>query len=80
MTITDNVTTSTAAIERFALFGPPPLLPGESTQSYDELLGRVCAAAKPANVIEEMFVADVVALQWQVLRWRRLKTVCCACI
>ena len=73
MTVTDKSITSTAAIERFALFGAAPLLPGESAESYDELLGRVCAAAKPANVIEEMFVVDVVALQWQILRWRRLK-------
>jgi hypothetical protein len=57
------------------LFGSPPLLlQGEDASAYDELLGRVCAAIKPADIIEEMFIADVVSLQWEVLRWRRLKS------
>jgi hypothetical protein len=32
------------------------------------------AAVKPADVIEEMLIADVAMLEWEVLRWRRLKT------
>src|SRR5262249_42499315 len=28
---------------------------------------------KPADVIDEMLIADIVALEWEVLRWRRLK-------
>jgi hypothetical protein len=58
---------------RLALFGPPLLLQGEDAAVYDELLGRICAAVKPADVIDEMFIADVVYLEWEVLRWRRLK-------
>ena len=61
------------AISRHSLFGPPPILEGEDAAAYDELFGRVCAAVKPVDVIDEMFVADVVALEWEVLRWRRLK-------
>ena len=61
------------AISRRSLFGPPPVLAGEDAAAYDELLGRVCAAVKPADVIDEMFMADVVSLEWEVLRWRRLK-------
>jgi hypothetical protein len=49
-----------------ALFGPPLLLEGEEEAAYDELLGRICAAVKPVNVIEEMFVADVVFLVWEI--------------
>jgi hypothetical protein len=57
------------------LFGSPPLLlQGEDASAYDELLGRACAAIKPADIIEEMFIADVVSLLWEVLRWRRLKS------
>ncbi len=59
-------------VSRRSLFGPPPILEGEDAAAYDELFGRVCAAVKPVDVIDEMFMADVVALEWEVLRWRRL--------
>src|SRR5262249_6386503 len=42
--------------------------------AYDQLLARVCAAVKPADIIDELFIADVVSLEWEVLRWRRLKS------
>jgi hypothetical protein len=29
---------------------------------------------KPVDIIEEIFVADLVSLEWEVLRWRRLKS------
>jgi hypothetical protein len=48
------------AVSRHSLFGPPPILEGEDAAAYDELFGRVCAAVKPADVIDEIFVADVV--------------------
>jgi hypothetical protein len=60
--------------KRFALFGPPPLLEGEDAAAYDQLLARICAAVKPVDIIDEMFIADVVSLEWEVLRWRRLKS------
>src|SRR6516162_5684161 len=60
-------------VQRVSLFGPPLLLEGEDAAAYDELLARMCAAVKPVDVIDEMLVADIVALQWEVLRWRRLK-------
>ena len=50
-----------------------PLLEGEDAAAYDQLLARICAAVKPVDVIDEMFIADVVSLEWEVLRWRRLK-------
>jgi hypothetical protein len=61
------------AFSRRSLFGPPPVLAGEDAAAYDELLGGVCAAIKPVDIIDEMFIADVVSLEWEVLRWRRLK-------
>jgi hypothetical protein len=60
-------------VRRLAVFGPPLLLEGEDAAAYDELLARVCAAVKPVDVIDEMLIADIVALEWEVLRWRRLK-------
>jgi hypothetical protein len=55
------------------LFGPPQLLQGEDAAAYEELLSRVRAAVTPADIIDEIFIADVVSLEWEVLRWRRLK-------
>ena len=59
---------------RFRLFGQPPILEGEDGGAYDELLARICAAVKPFDIIDEMFIAEVVSLEWEVLRWRRLKS------
>ncbi len=59
---------------RLALFGPPLLIEGEDAAAYDQLLARICAAVKPVDIIDEMFIADVVSLEWEILRWRRLKS------
>ena len=67
------VTSFPARVQRLALFGPPLLLDGEDAAIYDELLARMCAAVKPVDIIDEMFVADLVFLQWEIMRWRRLK-------
>jgi hypothetical protein len=56
-----------------ALFGQPLLLEGEDAAAYDELLAGVRAAVNPADALDEMFIGDVVSLEWEVLRWRRLK-------
>lgn len=57
------------------LFGPPQLLEGENPIAYDELLNRVAAAVQPVDIIYAIFIDDVVALEWEVLRWRRFKTI-----
>jgi hypothetical protein len=62
-----------APARRFRLFGPPQILEGEDAAGYDELLARICDAIRPVDTIEEMFTADVVSMEWEVLRWRRLK-------
>jgi hypothetical protein len=56
-----------------ALFGPPLLIEGEDAAIYDELLARM-PAIKPVDVIDEMLIADVALLEWEVLRWHRVKT------
>ena len=65
--------TRSRVVNSDSLFGPPPVLIGEDAVAYDELIGRVYAAIKPADVIDEMLIADVVASEWEFLRWRRLK-------
>jgi hypothetical protein len=59
------------AVSRHSLFGPPPVLDGEDPAAYDELFGRVSAAVKPIDVIDEMLIDDVVLLQLETLRRRR---------
>ena len=62
------------AVRSHSLFGPPPVIEEEDVAAYDEFYGRVCAAIKPVDVIEEMLVADLVALEWDVLRGRHWKS------
>jgi hypothetical protein len=64
--------TRSRVVNSDVLFGPPPILVGEEA-AYDELIGRVYAAIKPVDVIDEMLIADVVASEWEFLRWSRLK-------
>jgi pyruvate/2-oxoglutarate dehydrogenase complex dihydrolipoamide acyltransferase (E2) component len=51
----------------------PPLVRGEDAATYDQLAARIIAAVAPENVIEEIWVRDVVDLVWEVVRLRRLK-------
>jgi hypothetical protein len=67
-------TSAVATVQQIALFGRPQLLHGEDAGAYHELLSRVRAAIKPVDTIDEMFIDDVVSLEWEVLRWRRLKS------
>ena len=71
---TKSKTKSITSAARLTLFGEPQLLAGEDASAYGQLLARICAAVKPIDIIDEMFIADVVSLEWEVLRWRRLKT------
>ena len=70
---TKSMTSAPARVQRFAFFGPPLLLEGEDAALYDDLVGRMCAAVKPVDIIDELYVADVVSLEWDIMRWRRLK-------
>ena len=70
---TKSMTSAPTRAQRFAFFGPPPLLEGEDAALYDELVGGMCAAVKPVDIIDELYVADVVSLEWEIMRWRRLK-------
>jgi hypothetical protein len=67
-------TSAVAMVQPVTLFSSPVLLAGEDDAAYHELLSRVRTAINPVDVIDEMFVVDVVSLEWEVLRWRRLKS------
>jgi hypothetical protein len=58
---------------RRLLSGHRPLFAGEDAAAYDSLLGRVSDVVKPADVLEEIWLQDVVELSWEVARLRRMK-------
>src|SRR4051794_4537925 len=68
-----NATTSKSAVTTAAVLGEAPLVKGESTRGYDELLGRITATLRPRDCLEEIWICDVVDLVWETFRLRRLK-------
>lgn len=56
-----------------SVLGPVPVVKGEDPAAYDQLLARVWAQVKPANVIEELWVDDIVDLSSNIQRYRRYK-------
>lgn len=59
---------------QISYFGPPPLIDGEDEAAYNELLLQVSSAVGPCDFLEEVWVRDFVDLDWEVRRWRQLKT------
>jgi hypothetical protein len=59
--------------QNVSLFGPPPLLEGENPAEYQDLFGRISAVIKPKDMLDEIWVRDVVDLTWEIQRTRRLK-------
>ncbi|MGZ5784150.1 MAG: hypothetical protein ACXWI3_12455 [Croceibacterium sp.] len=57
-----------------AFLAPPPLIAGEDHAAYDDLLARISAALQPGDILEDIWVRDVVDMVWDALRLRRLKT------
>jgi hypothetical protein len=57
----------------FALLGAPPLISSEDTAGYHELLARICAALRPSDSLEEVWIRDLVDLVWDTFRLRRIK-------
>jgi hypothetical protein len=60
-------------VRKLSLFGPPPLVAGEDSAGYDQLLERVAGAVKPGDIFEEIWVRDFVDNTWEILRLRRAK-------
>jgi hypothetical protein len=52
----------------------PPLLYGESAEQFERLRAELEQEIKPKGIIEKIYLNDVSALVWEILRLRRLKT------
>lgn len=67
---------STGPPERLAalpFLGPPALVAGEQPGAYYEFLARVTGALKPGDILEEIWVREIVDLVWEGFRLRRAK-------
>ena len=75
MAIASDIATNDIATNpaRPPLSGHRPLFAGEDAAAYDGLLRRVSDVVKPADVLEEIWLQDVVELSWEVARLRRTK-------
>src|SRR2546427_2778739 len=59
--------------EILSLFDHPPVLKTEDPEAYRDQLGRLAEVIKPKNILEWMWVNDVVYHSWNVARLRRFK-------
>src|SRR5262245_11722315 len=55
------------------LFGYAPTLQTESHELYWDFLEEVAQCIKPKDIIEWLWLKDVVDLSWEILRLRKLK-------
>jgi hypothetical protein len=61
------------AEKMLSIFGPRSVFENEDAAAYDELLLRLSSAIKPSDVLEEIWIRDVVDLEWDVLRFRKAR-------
>jgi hypothetical protein len=57
------------------IWGDPPLLRNEDREIYEKLAGQISQAVGPIDVIEWVWVKDILDLSWEIRRLRRFKTV-----
>jgi hypothetical protein len=57
------------------LFSKPQLLITESVEDFAALKAALMEELKPLGIIERLYVADIAALVWEILRLRRCKVV-----
>ena len=60
-------------LEIQSLLGAPPVSREEDALRYDDLLAQVSSVVKPKDVLEWLWVKDVVDLVWEAQRLRRIK-------
>jgi len=56
------------------LLGPPPLIGTEDPSHYRALLTRFAVEFEPKTITEWFLVFDLVNVNWEILRYRRVRT------
>jgi hypothetical protein len=64
---------SVPSMKYLSFLGAPPLIPGESAGDYEKLVSAVTNTMKPADFMETIWTRDIVDLQWDIMRFRRIK-------
>jgi hypothetical protein len=68
-----SVALTAPRVTDLSFLGAPPLIPGESARDYEKLASAVTNIMKPADIMETMWTRDIVDLQWDIKRFRRIK-------
>jgi hypothetical protein len=55
------------------LWGSPPILPSEDRENYYRLAAHLAGTVKPRDIIEWLWVKDILDLTWDIQRLRRIK-------
>jgi hypothetical protein len=72
--IANSATVSGQELElALAFLGSPPLVPGEDAGAYEKLQAVVSSTIKPVDYLEAIWTKDVVDLEWEGQRYRRVK-------
>jgi len=56
------------------MLGPSPVIDGEDARLYDRLVEAVVSVLKPQDVLEWIWVRDIVDNQWELQRYRLVQT------
>ena len=60
-------------VEHEPISWPVPILEGEDLSAYETLLAQISSGVCPRDVIEQLWVRDIVDHTWELFRWRTLK-------
>src|SRR5690242_4264555 len=61
-------------LARRSLFGPPPVLKNENAEAFERLIKQLYADLAPQDLAEESFIHVIAHAEWDIRRWRRIKT------
>jgi|SRR5580704_779209 hypothetical protein len=69
--VTKNIAVMAIPEDIREIWGGPPLLRNESAETSEKLAGQISQAVGPIDVIEWLWVKDVLDLSWEIRRLLR---------
>jgi hypothetical protein len=55
------------------IFGAPPLIQGEDIRDYETLEHQLRTSIKPIDIIDEIWLQDILTSQWEIIRLKNIK-------